>query len=100
MKYYVYILFSLKIQKFYIGQTNGIDQRIKRHNSGLEDYTSKGVPWELVWSTPKDSRSEAMILERKLKNLKQLRLLKFIKKYDSGIQNIQIIEMLAEKFGL
>ncbi len=70
MKYYVYILFSLKIQKFYIGQTNGIDQRIKRHNSGLENYTSKGIPWQLVFYTCCDSRAESMKLERKIKNFR------------------------------
>jgi putative endonuclease len=97
MRYYVYILFSLKIQKFYIGQTSDVDRRFKRHNSGTEKYTSKGVPWELVWFTSKESRSDAMILEKKLKNLKQLRLLRFMQKYADEIQNIQIIEMLEKK---
>src|SRR6056297_17933 len=100
MEYYVYILFSFKIQKFYIGQTRDLDERIKRHNAGRKNYTSKGVPWELVWFTTKESRSEAIILERKLKNLKQLRLVKFMKKYDSDIQNIQILEMFEKIFGL
>ncbi len=99
MKYFVYILYSKSIQKFYIGQTNDMDQRLKRHNDGRENFTSKGVPWELVWFTPKESRSEAIILERKLKNLKQLRLVKFMQKYSSGIQTIQIIVMLEKKVG-
>jgi len=90
----------LKIQKLYIGQARDLDERIMRHNAGRENYTSKGVPWELVWFTTKESRSEAIILERKLKNLKQLRLVKFMKKYDSGIQNLQIIELVEKKFGL
>ncbi len=99
MKYFVYILYSKSIQKFYTGQTNDIDQRLKRHNDGRENFTSKGVPWELVWFTPKESRSEAIILERKLKNLKQLRILKFMQKYSDGIQNFQIIDMLESKIG-
>jgi len=97
MKYFVYILFSQSIQKFYIGQTNNIDQRIKRHNSSSQKFTSKGVPWELVWFTSKVTRSEAITLERKLKNLKQLRLMKFMQKYSTGIHNNQIIEMLEKK---
>ena len=97
MKYFVYILFSASIQKFYIGQTQNIADRIKRHNAGSENFTSKGVPWELVWCTSKDSRSEAIILERKLKNLKQVRLVKFIQKYARGIQNNEVIDMLEKK---
>lgn len=64
MKYCVYIIFPQKVQKFYIGQTNGIDQRLKRHHSGLEKYTSKSVSWELVWFTSKESRSDTIILKK------------------------------------
>ena len=95
MEYFVYILYSESIQKFYIGQTNDIDQRMKRHNYGLEKFTSKGVPWHLVWHTTKDNRSEAIVLERKLKNLSQKRLIRFIGKYHEGIQNKQIVLMLS-----
>ena len=96
MAYFVYILYSDSINKFYTGQTNDIDQRIKRHNSGAEKFTSKGVPWELVWCTSKDSRSEAIILERKLKNLKQARIVKFMLKYSFDIQNLQLINRLQK----
>ena len=99
MRYYVYILFSASIQKFYIGQTKDVEERLHRHNSSREKFTSKGKPWELVWFTSKESRSDAMILERKLKNLKQIRLLKFMQKYASGIQNLQVIELIEKKFG-
>jgi putative endonuclease len=86
----------VSIQKFYIGQTNDINQRLKRHNAGSENFTAKGIPWKLVWYTSKDSRSEAIILERKLKNLKQSRLIRFMNKYSDGIQNLQIIDMLEK----
>ena len=95
MKYFVYILYSEAIQKFYIGQTQNIASRLKRHNSGAENFTSKGIPWHLVWFTTKDTRSEAIILERKLKNLSQKRLIRFIIKYHEGIQNKQIVKMLS-----
>jgi len=97
MECFVYILFSKSIQKFYIGQTQNLEKRLHRHNAGMESYTSKGVPWELVWFTSKESRSDAIILEKKLKNLKQARLIKFMQKYSEGIQNIKVIEMLENK---
>ena len=83
--YYVYILFSERLGKFYIGQTNDLDCRVKRHNAGYEVFTSKGVPWSLVWSTSKSTRSEAMILEKKLKNLSQKRITAFIEKYSNKV---------------
>jgi putative endonuclease len=54
---------------------------LKRHNEAREKYTAPYVPWVLIWSTVKSSRSEAIILERKLKNLSPKRLNSFIQKY-------------------
>jgi putative endonuclease len=79
--FYVYILYSELFDKYYIGQTNDVNARIVRHNSGLENYTSKYVPWVLVGFVSKSTRSEAVVLEKKLKNLSRARLLVFIEKY-------------------
>ncbi|WP_111683707.1 GIY-YIG nuclease family protein [Winogradskyella tangerina] len=81
MPYFVYILYSKKFDTFYKGQTKDLFERIRRHNSGLEKSTKRYTPWELLWYSEKSSRSEAMTLERKLKNLSKERLKKFIKKY-------------------
>ncbi len=84
MQYYVYILYTEKFDKFYIGQTNNIFDRLQRHNSGSEKATKPYVPWILLWYTEKPSRAEAMILEKKLKNLSKERLHQFIQKYSKG----------------
>jgi len=81
MKWYVYILYSKTFDLFYIGQTNEIGQRPQRHNAGFEKSTAPHVPWEAIWFCEKGSRSEAMKLERKLKNLTKIRLRSFILKY-------------------
>lgn len=81
MGYSVYILFSNSANRFYIGQTNNLEERLIRHNNGYEKSTSPYKPWTLVLSINKDSRGEAMILERKLKNLNTEDLRKFIDKY-------------------
>ena len=82
--YYVYILYSDKGRRYYIGQTENLENRLKRHNSKLELSTSPYVPWELILTISKKSRSEAMILEKKLKNLNSEDLIKFIIKYKDG----------------
>ncbi|CAN5613762.1 hypothetical protein BH11BAC1_BH11BAC1_21590 [soil metagenome] len=79
--FHVYILFSFSSNRFYIGQTENIEGRLKRHNSGSEHSTKPFRPWQLVCSIEKNTRSEAIILERKLKNLNTPDLKIFIAKY-------------------
>ena len=66
----VYVLRSLKDQRFYIGQTNNLEERIRRHNEGRVPSTKGRRPLILVWSESLDSRSKAVVRERELKNLK------------------------------
>ena len=83
--YCVYVLYSPGYDRHYIGQTQDVIQRLKRHNSGYEKATSPYVPWMLVCKIEKPNRGEAMILEKKLKNLNRERLLAFIDKYGSRV---------------
>ncbi|HLC83846.1 MAG TPA: GIY-YIG nuclease family protein [Bacteroidia bacterium] len=83
--YYVYILQSELNDSFYKGCTNDLERRLIEHNSGKEKSTKRYLPWKLVWYTTKNSRSEALVLERKLKNItSKERLLSFIKKHSSS----------------
>ncbi len=36
MDFYVYILYSEKTNQFYKGQTDNVENRLKRHNAGKE----------------------------------------------------------------
>ena len=65
--YFVYILFSKNSSKFYTGQTKNIDDRIKRHNSGFSLSTKSGIPWELIYQISFFTRTEALIMENKIK---------------------------------
>ncbi len=49
MIYFVYILFSEKLNRFYIGTTDDPHRRLNEHNSIRypNTYTSKGIPWSL-----------------------------------------------------
>ena len=43
MNYFVYILFSHKLNRYYIGQTIDLEERLKQHNSGFyDDASTKG----------------------------------------------------------
>jgi len=67
MKYCVYILFSSKWNRYYVGQTQNSKLRLERHNGGLVKSTKGGIPWEIIFSIDVENRSEAMKLENKIK---------------------------------
>jgi putative endonuclease len=56
-------------------------RRFGEHNDEKEKSTSRYCPWNLVWYTAKPNRSEAIILEKKLKNLSVKKTIEFIEKY-------------------
>ena len=68
--FYVYILESQKDNSFYIGQTSDLEKRIITHNKGLSRYTSRKLPWILVYSESYPTRKEAILREKFLKKQK------------------------------
>ena len=70
MTFYLYILESESSGRLYIGQTNNLPDRIYRHNSNQSLSTKNKGLWKLIFSKEFDSRSEATLLERKLKSWK------------------------------
>jgi putative endonuclease len=64
MPYYSYVLRSLKNGILYKGSTENIEQRLKSHNAGLVNFTSKHLPWDMVLFEEFASRSEAMKREK------------------------------------
>ena len=73
--YYTYILEN-NSGRLYIGQTNNLEDRLKRHNENRSAYTkSKGL-WKLIYKKQFDSRAEAMQFEKYLKSLKNPKYIK------------------------
>ncbi len=67
----VYILQSIKNQKFYIGSTNNLERRIKEHQRGIGClYTKLNGPWKLICFKKCLSIKEARIEEKKIKSYK------------------------------
>ncbi|MEN9346244.1 MAG: hypothetical protein RLZZ60_1713 [Bacteroidota bacterium] len=66
--FYVYILYSEVADKYYIGQTEDIDQRIVIHNLrrnlGMND-------WQLKYFENHETRSEAVRRESDIKSKKR-----------------------------
>ena len=75
MYYYVYMLKSISSQttKTYVGYTNNIILRLKRHNSNKGAKATKGYKWLLIYNKKFKSKNEAMSYEYKLKKDKKKR---------------------------
>ncbi|MCC5942734.1 MAG: GIY-YIG nuclease family protein [Balneolaceae bacterium] len=81
MNYHAYIIKSASTNRHYYGHTSDLAERIKSHNSTQNRYTRGKGPWVLVGSIQCNSKSEAMRIEYKLKNMKNpARALNWIKK--------------------
>jgi len=66
--YYVYILQSENDpDRFYIGFTKNIEQRLMQHNSGSDAHTSKFKPWKIKTLIAFTNRESAMDFEKYLK---------------------------------
>lgn len=70
MKYFIYILKSLKDNKHYIGMTQDIDTRLWYHNSGKVRSTKNRIPFKLLYSEEHPNRLVAREREKYLKSYK------------------------------
>jgi putative endonuclease len=67
--YFVYLIKS-DLGYIYIGQTKNLEDRLKRHNSNRNTSTRYKGKWEIISYKATSSRTEAIMLEQKLKRLK------------------------------
>ncbi|MCK4918525.1 MAG: GIY-YIG nuclease family protein [Candidatus Pacebacteria bacterium] len=65
--YCIYILKNSKNQT-YIGHTQNLNDRLKRHNSNRERYTKNKGPFEIIHKEVYNTRAEAMKREKELKS--------------------------------
>jgi putative endonuclease len=59
-KYFVYILQSLSDCSFYTGYTKDIDKRLGEHNAGKCIYTSRKIPWKIVYTEEFTSKTNLL----------------------------------------
>ncbi|NMN68002.1 putative endonuclease [Candidatus Pelagibacter ubique] len=58
------------IKKTYVGYTNDLKSRLKKHNNNKGAKSTKGYKWLLIYSKKFKSKNEAMSFEYKLKKNK------------------------------
>ena len=85
--FFIYIIYSPKLDKYYIGFTSDINDRLIKHNRKSRGFTNLGRPWILVYSEKYSSKKEAMDREKKLKTWKNRERLETLIK--SSTENLQ-----------
>jgi putative endonuclease len=71
MYFFTYILYSEKLDRYYIGSTgDDIYERLRRHNSNHKGFTGRTDDWKIVYSEKYNSKPDALTREKSLKSLK------------------------------
>jgi len=58
--YYCYIIYSPQLDKYYIGSTNDVNGRLRRHNSSSRGFTSTGKPRVLKYFEEFENRTSTI----------------------------------------
>jgi len=67
----VYILYSEKLDKYYIGSTeSSIEDRLKKHLSNHKGFTGKIKDWKVVYSEILPDKQHALTREKHIKSWK------------------------------
>ena len=56
---WIYVLWSSKIRKRYVGFCEDLEKRFQQHNAGRTPFTKRGFPWILIHSEQYDNPEAA-----------------------------------------
>ena len=69
LMYTVYVLYSEKYDRLYIGFTSDLENRLLSHNKlGKKGFTAKFRPWKVIHTEKYGTQKEAMVREKQLKS--------------------------------
>lgn len=93
---YVYILYSVQLDKYYTGSCVDLEQRFEEHLSKkyIDSYTVKAGDWILFFSIGGLEYSQARNIELHIKKMKSRRYIENLKLYP------EISNELIEKYKL
>ena len=92
MKIGCYILYSINLDRYYIGATrDGIEKRLKKHLSnyyGWNSYTATVSDWKVYLELPTLTYSHALRLEKKITSMKSSKYIRNLKQYPELIEKV------------
>ncbi len=83
--FWVYIVASKRNGTIYTGHTDNLAERIWQHRTGaIKGFASRYGCTRLVWSEAFDTREEAFLLERRIKDWKRAWKIELIESQNPG----------------
>jgi len=79
-----YILFSQSLDRYYVGYTTDINERLILHNEGYfggKSFTRKASDWEIFLLIPCGTIKQAITIETGIKKMKSREYIENLKKY-------------------
>jgi putative endonuclease len=70
LMYTVYIIYSQRIDKYYIGFSSNVPDRFRKHNRNSKGFSAAGRPWIIVFTEAFENKKKAMKREKQLKKWK------------------------------
>ena len=83
--HHLYVIYSKTLNKYYIGESIDVSNRLAHHNQGKQRFTKSGIPWELILIRKFLTRQDALKEEKRLKKCKNRKYLEwYIKNHSLG----------------
>jgi len=76
--YFVYILYSIKCDRYYIGYSADVELRLKRHNNGLVAATRNCTPYKICSTKIFPSETLARQEEYRIKKQKSRKYIEWL----------------------
>ena len=71
-----YILYSAKLNKYYVAACTNFERRFYEHNISRSKFTATGIPWEKKFIRDFTTLQEAKAFELKIKKMKSRKYIK------------------------
>jgi putative endonuclease len=71
----MYIIYSERLNKYYVGACKDIKRRLYEHNIGHSKFTSLGIPWILVYYEHFENLKTAKKRETQIKKKKSRKVI-------------------------
>ncbi|MFD2517463.1 GIY-YIG nuclease family protein [Salinimicrobium flavum] len=90
MGYVVYILYSIKLDRFYVGSSSNLGLRMAFHHSSPGyKFTGKAADWQLFFKSDCADKKQAVNIEKHIKKMKSRKYIQNLKRYPEMVENLK-----------
>ena len=78
MIFFVYIIYSASLNRYYVGSTGQLEDRLYRHRNSGSKSTKKAKDWTLKYTESFDTYALAVAREMQIKKMKSRSYIEFL----------------------